>query len=122
MTLTVYGLKTCDTCRKARRWLDDAGIAHHFVDVRETPPDAASLGQWVARLGAAALVNRRSTTWRGLGEDARQRGLDDSTAPGLLAEQPTLIKRPVFVHGDWIACGFDGGVRAALAKPGAAGA
>ena len=63
--LKVYGLKTCDTCRKARKWLDAKGIAHEFMDVRADGLANADVARWVKAVGDETLVNRRGTTWRG---------------------------------------------------------
>ncbi|MEL7132728.1 MAG: ArsC/Spx/MgsR family protein [Pseudomonadota bacterium] len=102
--MEIYGLKTCDTCRKAIKALPEA----RFVDVRaEGVPDAV-----MARARAAfgdALVNTRSTTWRGLSE------ADRATAPeALLAAHPTLMKRPLIVDGDAMHLGWTKAVQEAL--------
>ena len=106
--ITVYGLKNCDSCRKARRWLDERGTAHRFVDVRESTPDAATLAHWLDTVGADALINRRSTTWRGLDEATRERILGDPAAQ--LLSHPTLIKRPVLQTPNAITVGFSADV------------
>lgn len=104
MTLTIYGIKTCDTCRKARKALPQAA----FHDVRETPLDAALLARFLDRFGDA-LVNRASTTWRGLSEDDRLR-----SAAELLSEHPTLMKRPVIDTGQDLHLGWKKDVQSAL--------
>lgn len=94
--ITLYGLKNCDTCTKARRWLAQRGIDHDFVDLRAEGVDRARLAQWLDAVGRDSLVNRRSRTWREL--DAVDRGLgDDDRVLDLLRREPTLIKRPVLV-------------------------
>ncbi len=98
--LKLYGLPHCDSCRAARKALDAAGIAHEFIDLRAAPPDADTLGHWLDALGEQALVNRRSTTWRGLDETARRQ-----PTLSLLAAEPTLIKRPVLTEGKRVHCG-----------------
>lgn len=103
--LTVWGLKTCDTCKKALKWLADEGIAHAVKDVRADGVPASELARWVDAVGWEVLVNKSSTTWRGLA-DADKDGLDAARAKALLAAHPTLIKRPVFVVGDDIIVGF----------------
>lgn len=92
--LTLYGLKTCDTCRKARRSLENAAVAHRFVDLRESPLSRETITRLLAEAGDAA-VNRKSTTWRSLSETGRTRDPVD-----LLSEHPTLIKRPVIERPD----------------------
>ncbi len=104
MGVQVFGLKNCDTCRKARKWLDAKGVNHEFVDVREQTPPLATLKKWHAALGDA-LLNRRGTTWRQLSDAERARA--DSNLPALLHEYPALMKRPVVINGNDINVGFD---------------
>jgi len=100
MTTTVYGLKNCDTCKKALKWLDRFGVPHTFVDYRDTPPSPEQLLDWAAQLGGlSALVNRASTTWRQLPEQ-RRAAASDAEWKLLLREHPQLIKRPVVVTAD----------------------
>jgi len=110
LTLTVFGIGNCDTCRKARRWLDGEGIAHRWQDLRAEPPGQARLEGWHAQLGDG-LINRRSATWRRLDECDRARA-----GARLLGEYPTLIRRPLFERGGEVRNGFDDGVRAWLAR------
>ena len=102
--MQLYGLKTCDTCRQALKALPTAD----FIDVRAQGVPAPVLAAAFARFGQA-LVNTRSTTWRGLSEEARAR---DPLA--LLADEPTLMKRPLIVAGDEMYLGWDRSVQAAL--------
>jgi arsenate reductase len=111
--LTVWGLKTCDTCKKALKWLADEGIAHAVKDVRADGVPASELARWVDAVGWETLVNKASTTWRGL-DDADKDGLDAAKAKALLAAHPTLIKRPVFVTGKDVVVGFRDAQKAAL--------
>lgn len=99
MNLRVHGIKSCETCRKARKWLDEQGVEYEWTDLREYPPERATIEQWLGAVGAEALVNRRSTTWRGLAEDRRP-GLDSQEIVDLLLESPTLIKRPLFERAE----------------------
>lgn len=92
--LKVYGLRNCDTCRKAIRALAEAGRDAVLVDVRETPLDDATRARFLAAFGET-LVNTRSTTWRGLPEAERAR-----TPRELLAAHPALMKRPVVETGE----------------------
>jgi Spx/MgsR family transcriptional regulator len=94
MTTTLYGIKTCDTVRKARAFLDARGLDYRFHDFRADGLDGATLDRWIAALGWERLVNRSSTTFRAL-PDARKAGLDAASARTLMLEEPTLIKRPV---------------------------
>jgi Spx/MgsR family transcriptional regulator len=99
---TLYGLKNCDTCRKARKWLDRFGVAHAFVDYRDQPQPAATLLAWRDALGGwDELVNKSSTTWRKLPANRRSPG-SDAEWKLLLREHPQLIRRPVVVTGDGV--------------------
>lgn len=104
--LTVYGIKQCDTCRKALKWLEAQGIEHQFHDLRVDGLSGDRLGQWLASPLAAQLVNRRSTTWRQI--DDQQRKATGTALLRVLLQHPTLIKRPLFEQGDeLVAIGFD---------------
>ena len=100
MTTTLYGLKNCDTCRKALKWLQRFGVEHEFIDYRDDRQSPETLVAWKDRLGGwDAMVNKSSTTWRQLP--------DHRKAPGsaaewklLLREYPQLIRRPVVVTDD----------------------
>jgi len=100
MPATLYGLATCDTCKKARNWLDRHRIEYAFIDYRAQPVAAATLKEWAPALGGwEKLVNRASTTWRNLPEARKAPG----SAPEwtlLIKEHPALIRRPVVVLDD----------------------
>lgn len=115
--ITVYGIKNCDTCRKARKWLEAEGIAHSFHDFRADGLDEATVAGWLSELGDEALVNRRGTTWRNLSEAERKRA-EGSGAAALIAANPTLIKRPVFDLGTRRLVGFAKDTQAALSNAG----
>lgn len=103
--LTVYGIRQCDTCRKALAWLRQNGIEHRFHDFRSDGLEAGLLRDWLATTFSDRLINRRSTTWRQLSEEQRQARGD--TLLDLLLQHPTLIKRPVFVKDRIVAVGFN---------------
>jgi len=103
--LTVYGIKQCDTCRKALKWLEAQGVEHRFHDFRVDGLQSGVLQDWLGSPFADKLVNRRSTTWRQL-TDA-QRLLQGHDLAQLLLDNPTLIKRPVFVTDAIVAVGFN---------------
>lgn len=105
MAIKVFGLKNCDTCRKARKWLDAEGAEYSFHDVRADGLSAADLNSWVRALGWETLLNRRGTTWRGLPEDVKD-GVDEAKATALMLEHPALVKRPVFDLGGQYILGF----------------
>ena len=111
--MKLYGIKTCDTCRKALKELSAAGHDVTFVDVRADPPGAAQLSGWHAALGPD-LVNRRSTTWKGLDEAARAGADTADGAVALLTEHPTLMKRPVIETGSAAHLGWTAKTKAAL--------
>jgi len=102
--LTVYGIKQCDTCRKALAWLGQNGIEHRFHDFRTDGLEAGLLRGWLDSAFADRLINRRSTTWRQLSEEQRQAQGDALLE--LLLRYPTLIKRPVFARDRIVAVGF----------------
>lgn len=107
--ITLHGIETCDTVRKARRWLDASGLDYRFRDFRESPPTAAELSAWIEQCGWQTLLNRRSTTWKALPADAREAVASAEAAASLLAAHPTLIKRPVLTGAAGIHVGFDPG-------------
>ena len=111
--LALYGLKNCDTCRAARKWLDGRGIAHRFHDFAAEGIDAATVGRWLDAHGAEVLINRRSRTWRELPEEAR--GIaDPQAAAALVLANPRLVKRPVIELAGRTLVGFDAATRAAI--------
>lgn len=111
--IDMFGLKTCDGCRKARKWLDAAGIDHTFHDLRDDGLDAARLERWEQAAGWQTLLNRRSTTWRQLPERDRA-DLDAAKATALMMAHPALIKRPVFEAAGRVLVGFNETVKATL--------
>lgn len=117
MAVTVYGLKNCDTCRKAVKALKDAGVEHRFVDVRADGVSAERLGGWAEAAGWEVLLNRRGTTWRGL-DEAERGDLDGSRALSLMEAHPALIKRPVIEAGDEVTVGFSDEIRKKLTSAG----
>jgi len=104
--MDVYGIKSCDTCRKARKWLGEAGVNYRWHDLRDEPPDESTLRHWVDQVGLDKLINRRSTTWRGLDDAQRRRVETLEGAMPLLVECPTLIKRPIIDTGEVVLVGF----------------
>ena len=99
--MILLGIPTCDTCRKARKALAAAGHSVTFRDIRKDPLSAAELAPLLAEFGDA-LVNQRSTTWRGLSAQERQ-----ADALGLLQAHPSLMKRPVCIDGATRTLGWD---------------
>lgn len=100
MTTTLYGLNNCDTCRKARKWLDRFGVPYGFVDYRDEKPSPETLVEWAGKAGGFdALVNKSSTTWRNLPPSRKTPG-SEAEWKLLLREYPQLIRRPVVVKDD----------------------
>lgn len=91
---TLYGIKNCDTVKKARVWLDNHDIDYQFHDFRIDGITADQVDAWLAALGWEQVVNKRSTTWKQLAESTRN-GMDTKLAKANILEQPTLIKRPL---------------------------
>jgi len=105
MILTMYGIRACDTIKKARDWLDAHGIAYAFHDYKTSGIDRASLAAWCAEHGWETILNRAGTTFRKLPE-AQREGLDEAKAIELMLAQPSMIKRPVLDLGDRRIVGF----------------
>lgn len=112
--IELYGIGNCDSCRKARKWLDQTGRDFHWHDLRIDGLSRGSVRDWIEAVGLERLVNRRSATWRGLSEHERAGAMDPERAPELLARHPTLVKRPVIVAGNRVWAGFDDSVMEAL--------
>ena len=105
MTPTLYGIKACDTMKKARDWLDQHGVAYQFHDYKAVGIDRARLQAWVDELGWEVVLNRAGTTFRKLPESDRQ-DLDAARAIDLMLAQPSMIKRPVLDLGSHRLVGF----------------
>lgn len=105
MACTLYGIKNCDTMKKARGWLDAAAVAYQFHDFKAQGIDAALLRGWVDQAGWETVLNRAGTTFRGL-PDADKQGLDAVKAVALMVTNPSMIKRPVLVDGTRLLVGF----------------
>lgn len=102
---TLYGISNCDTIKKAKRWLDSAGIEYRFHDYRKDGIDAETLTQWSTELRWEDLLNRRGTTWRKLPEEQKS-AIDQDLAIQLMVEQPAMIKRPLLAYNDQKILGF----------------
>jgi len=103
--LTLYGIKNCDTVKKARRWLEDHGVEYQFHDFRQDGLDKKQLSGWLEQLGCEAIVNKRSTTWRNLSDKDKAISTNQQASKLLLAN-PTLIKRPVVEKNKTLLVGF----------------
>lgn len=106
MSIDFYGIPNCDTVKKARRWLDEKGLAYSFHDYKKEGADPAKLAAWSDEAGWEALLNRRGTTFRKL-DEADRADMDRAKAIGLMEAHPSLIKRPVVEHPGGLLVGFD---------------
>jgi arsenate reductase len=102
----IYGIRNCDSMKKAFVWLAEHAVVCDFVDYRQAAPTAAQLADWNLRVGWKALLNTRGTTWRRLGEEDRA-DVDEARALTLMARHPSLIRRPVIDTGTALLVGFD---------------
>jgi len=105
MTVTIYGIRNCDTMKKARTWLDAHGVGHVFHDYKASGIDRDRLTKWCAVLGWETVLNRAGTTFRAL-PDEEKRNLDQDKAIALMLAQPSMIKRPVLDAGGRLMAGF----------------
>ena len=103
MTITLYGIKNCDTMKKARTWLDDRQIAYRFHDYKAEGIDAASVERWIEALGWETVLNRAGTTFRALAPSDKT-DLTAQKAAVLMLAQPSMIKRPILdLNGRYMA-------------------
>lgn len=103
--LTVFGIKSCDTCRKARKYFAENDIEFRFHDVRDDGLDIQMLERWSERIDWNKLLNKQSLTWRKIPEVDRS-DMSQSKAFALMIDNPTLVKRPVLEADEFIAVGF----------------
>ncbi len=103
--LKIYGIKSCDSCRKALKWLEQNSHEYRFHDIREDGLDIQTLERWSKRISWEKLLNTRSITWRKIPEVDRG-GITQSRVLSLMLEHPTLVKRPVLEHRKFISVGY----------------
>ena len=104
-TATIYGIKNCDTMKKARTWLDKAGVDYEFHDYKAAGIDKALLEAWSTKVGWDVLLNKSGTTFRKL-SDADKATINEKKAIALMLDQPSMIKRPVLDVGGKLLVGF----------------
>ena len=102
---TVYGIKNCDTVKKACKWLEKNNVDFQFHDFRKNGLTQAKVKQWSSQVDWGVLLNRRGTTWRKLTEDDKN-SINKTRAIKLMTDQPTLIKRPIIEHNKNVLVGF----------------
>ncbi|MEX3007657.1 ArsC family reductase [Hoeflea sp. TYP-13] len=105
--MKLFGIRNCDTMKKARRWLEDNNIAYEFHDYKKDGVDVERLKAQIDRAGLENLVNKRGTTWRKLPEEDKAKLVDGDSAINLLRENASMIKRPVLEVGDDVLVGFN---------------
>jgi len=103
--ITLYGIKNCDTVKKARTWLEQHNVDYRFHDFRADGLTVAQVNTWIAEIGLETLVNKRSTTWKELDETTKA-NFSEATAATVISENPTLIKRPLLDTGKQKYVGF----------------
>lgn len=103
--VTLFGIKNCDSVKKARRWLTDHNIDHHFHDFREDGLSKQQVKTWVSTLGWENLINKRSTSWKSLSGTTKNE-LDNNNIVDVIMETPTLIKRPLLDKNNQLTLGF----------------
>ncbi|MFK8019519.1 MAG: ArsC family reductase [Pseudomonadales bacterium] len=103
--LTLFGIKNCDSVKKARKWLEAQSIDYVFHDFRSDGLESAVVETWLDHIDWNLVLNRRSTTWKQLSDEQRE-GVTRENVTALLVEFPTLVKRPVAVHKKGILVGF----------------
>jgi len=103
---TIYGIRNCDTMKRALAWLAEHGVTHEFHDYKKSGVGPQLLARWSAQVGWEKLLNTRGTTWRKLTEEQRS-GMNEKKAIALMQQQASLIKRPVLEHNGKILVGFD---------------
>lgn len=102
---TLFGIKNCGTCKKARNWLDEHNCNYKYHDFRENGLNMSLLEELERKIKWENLLNRRSTTWKGLSKN-EQDNLDRQKALELMLQYPTLIKRPILSDGEHLILGF----------------
>ena len=105
MNVVLYGIKNCDTIKKARRWLTDNNVEFNFHDYRKDGLSESLLSQLEENLGWQAMLNKRGTTWRKLPEETKA-VIDKETALNLMLENPAIIKRPILAYAGSFELGF----------------
>ena len=104
-TITMYGIKNCDTIKKARKWLEAEGVDYQFHDYKKEGIQKDQLISWIDQLGWEVLLNKRGTTWRKLPDDVKD-NIDEASAITVMLENTSIIKRPVLDTGNTLLVGF----------------
>ena len=105
--ITLYGIPNCDTVKKARTWLDQAGLSYQFHDFKKAGLDKATVTVWLKHVPWEILVNKKGTTWRNLPDATKASVIDATSATALMLETTSVIKRPVLCTNNQVLVGFD---------------
>ncbi|MGB1648828.1 MAG: ArsC family reductase [Cycloclasticus sp.] len=105
MAIVLYGIKNCDTIKKAKKWLTDEGVEFIFHDYRQNGLDTVLLNKLEQQLGWEAMINKRGTTWRQFDETVKA-SINKDSAKAIMLEKPAIIKRPILDNGTTLALGF----------------
>ena len=105
--ITLYGIPNCDTVKKARTWLEQAGLSYQFHDFKKTGLDKATVAVWLKQVQWEILVNKKGTTWRNLPDATKASVIDATSATALMLENTSVIKRPVLCTNNQVLVGFD---------------
>ncbi len=106
--ITIYGIKNCNSMKKAFTLLDELGVSYQFHDYKKSGIDAATLDSWLKQISLDTLINRKGTTWRGLSADEQLLATTPAGAVQLMQQKSSVIKRPVITDGvGGVICGLD---------------
>lgn len=105
--MIIYGIKNCDTVKKARKFLDEAGVDYRFHDYKKEGVDADKLRHFVSEFGWDSILNKRGTTWRRLDDDTKESVVNADSALTVMLENPSTIKRPIVEAASKNFVGFD---------------
>ena len=105
--ITLYGIPNCDTVKKARTWLEQAGLSYQFHDFKKAGLDKATVTLWLKQVPWEILVNKKGTTWRNLPDASKASVIDATSATALMLENTSVIKRPVLCTNNQVLVGFD---------------
>ncbi len=107
MTITLYGIANCDTVKKARRFLTEAGVDYQFHDYKKKGVNLTKLESFIKEFGWEKVLNTRGTTWRKLPDDVKEKTNTEAAATALMLQQPSIIKRPILETSNKNMIGFD---------------
>ena len=105
--ITLYGIPNCDTVKKARTWLEQAGLSYQFHDFKKAGLDNTTVSAWLKEVPWEILVNKKGTTWRNLPDATKASVIDATSATALMLENTSVIKRPVLCTNNQVLVGFD---------------